>query len=72
MSTEYNLVETIKENTKYYTQRQIECAKAARKLVQSIGHPTIENLKKIITMNGIKNCPVTVGDITLAKNLVQI
>ena len=34
-----------------------------------MGFPHINDLKNIITINGVKNCPITVDDINLAKKI---
>ena len=68
-SAQYNLVETIQDNMKYYTDRQIQQTKVARMFLHALGHPSVQNIKYIITINGIKNCPVTVANITLAEKI---
>ena len=42
-------------------------AKAARKFLQAMGYPHIKDLKNIIAINGVKNCPITTGDINIAE-----
>ena len=64
-----NMISTVKENRKGYTQRQFDAAKRARKLYHSLGCPTTENFKAIIRMKVIKNCPVTVDDINIAERI---
>ena len=44
-------------------------AKRARKLLHILGFPTAENLKNMLRMNAIKNCPVTVEDVTNAEKI---
>ena len=39
----------------------------ARKFYHSIGCPLVENMKNLIRMNAIKNCPVTTQDVTNAE-----
>ena len=41
----------------------------ARKILQALGHLSTHNIKSIITMNSIKNYPVTVADIILAEKI---
>lgn len=60
-----NLVSTVKEYCKGYTQRQFEDAKRARKLYHILGCPTVENFNHIIRQNIIKNCPVTIDDVKI-------
>jgi hypothetical protein len=54
-----SMVETIKENESFYTPRQVNHARQACKLIHALGCPTVTNLKAIIWMNSITNCPVT-------------
>ena len=65
--TEYNLLETVEQNTEHYTNRQIEKAKQARALYHALGTPTIKDFKAILRMNAIKNCPITLEDIDVAE-----
>ena len=67
--TPYNHVQTVEENMKMYTPRQIQQAKAARDLLASLGTPTVRDMKTAITTNAIKNVPVTVKDIDLAEQI---
>ena len=63
------LVETVEENKKGYTQRQIARADRARHLQETIMFPSIQDLKTMIQMNAIKNCPVTIEDIKLCEKI---
>jgi len=63
------MVQTTEENKKGYTQRQFERAKQARKLYHILGCPTVENYKHILRQNLIKNCPVTIEDVTIAEKI---
>ena len=62
-------LETVSENKTFYTDRQKEDAKRARALLHTLSCPSIAELKKIITMNGIGDCPVTVEHIKLAEQI---
>ena len=62
-------VQTVEENKLFYTDRQVERAKQARELLHALGCPSIADLKNIIKMNSIKDCPVTVDDINLAEKI---
>ena len=64
-----NMIATVTENRKGYTQRQFEDAKRARRLYHIVGCPTVENFKHIIRQNIIKNCPVTIEDINIAEKI---
>ena len=63
------LLETITEIKKYYTDWQIQQAKAAQKFLQAVGYPHIRYLKNIIVINGVKNCPITIGDINITEKI---
>jgi hypothetical protein len=56
-----NFVSTVKENLEGFTKREVDDAMVARKLYHTSGCPTVDNLKMMIWMNQIKNCPVTSG-----------
>ena len=66
---DFNFMETVEENKRFYTDRQIERAKTARKLYNTIGNPSVHDFKNLIKMNSIKNCPVTIEDINIAENI---
>ena len=63
------MVETIKGNKSFFTDRQVQRAKEARKLLQALGYPTVQDLKALIQMNTIQNCPVTGEDVDLAQKI---
>ena len=65
----YQLLETVEENSAFYTNRQIARAKAARSLYHALGTPTVGDYKAIIRMNAIKNCPITMEDIDIAETI---
>ena len=64
-----SMVQTVKDNEAFYSRRQIDRAKRARELLHSLGCPSVADLKKIIKMNSIQNCPVTVDDVNLAEQI---
>ena len=64
-----NMIATVTENRKGYTQRQFENAKRARMLYHAVGCPTVENFKHILRQNIIKNCPVTIEDVNIAEKI---
>jgi hypothetical protein len=63
------LVDSVAENKIGYTKREFEGAKQARKLYHTLGCPTVENFKHILRQNIIKNCPVTIGDVSTAERI---
>ena len=52
-----SLVTTVAKNRSHYTMKQFEKAKEARRLYHNIGTPTVENYKRLLRANMIKNCP---------------
>ena len=65
----HTFVATVKDNIEGYSKNEVDGARRARKLYHAIGCPTIENLKHIIRMNLIRNCPVTTEDINNAERI---
>ena len=64
-----NLMNTVEENKKLYTKRQVARAEIARKLYQVIGYPSLRDYKHIIQTHQIKNCPVTIEDINISEKI---
>ena len=64
-----NVVTSVEENKRGYTQRQFENAKQARRLYHIVGCPTVTNFKHILRQNIIKNCPVTTEDVNIAEKI---
>ena len=63
------MVETVKDNKKFYTKREFDKAQRARTLMKSLGFPTTDDLRSIIRMNSIMNNPVTLQDVDLADRI---
>ena len=63
------MVNTVAENMKLYTKRQVARAEEARKLYQVIGYPSLRDFKHVIQTNQIKNCPVTIEDINICEKI---
>ena len=64
-----NMVCTVAENRKNYTQRQFDDAKKARRLYHIVGCPALESFKQAIRQRIIKNNPVTVADVNIAERI---
>jgi hypothetical protein len=64
-----NFVSTVKENLEGFTKREVDDAMLARKLYHTSGCPTVDNLRMMIRMNQIENCPVTITDVTNATKI---
>ena len=57
------MVQTVKQQSEGYSQKQIEQVKTARDFQAKVGHPSTQDLKLIVSSNIIVNCPITVADI---------
>jgi hypothetical protein len=63
------MVQTVKGKLSFFTDSQVSLAQRAHKLLHALGCPFIVDLKRIIKMNSIKNCPVTTEDLDLAEKI---
>ena len=66
---DFSMLQTVDENRLGYSQRQYEQAKLEREIYDAIGNPSVEDFKKIIRTNGIKNCLITIEDINAALKI---
>ena len=67
--TETVFVQSVEENMKFHTPREIKRAKAARDLLAALGTPSMADLKAAIAMNAISDLPVRTVDIDLAEKI---
>ena len=58
----YTLVNTVTEQKKLFTPRQVKAADTARALYRMIGRPSETIFQRILRNNQIHNCPVTPTD----------
>lgn len=58
----YNFLNTVSENKKNFTARQVQGADKARDLYRKIGRPSQHFFELILRRNLIHNCPITVDD----------
>ena len=63
------MVNTVAENLRGFTKKQIERARVARKLYHKMGCPSVRNMKFALRQKLIQNCPVTVEDINIAEQI---
>ena len=63
------MIQTVEENKKYYTKRQLDDANKARELYHILGAPSTPAFKSMIRMNQIKDCPVTIDHINIADKI---
>ncbi len=68
-SEQQNFMNTVEENKKLYTKRQIAGAEAARKLYQVVGYPSLKDFMHIIQTHGINNCPITLEDVKISQKI---
>ena len=59
-----SFLNTVAENSKFYSRHEIEGAKNARKLQHLLGWPGTSTFKSYINKNLINNCEVTVDDVS--------
>jgi hypothetical protein len=64
-----SLVNTVKQAEEGFTKRQIAQAKLAREFQGTVGNPSTNDLKAIISSNQIANCPITVSDVDRAETI---
>ena len=64
---ELSFIQTVKETSEGYSQRQIAQAKMAREFQAKVGHPSTADLKAILKTNQISNCPITPQDVERAE-----
>ena len=62
-------VQTIEENAKFLTPKEIASANVAKWLLHALGYSLVVNLKTIIKMNVIQDNPITESDIKLMEYL---
>ena len=63
------LLQSVKQNKSLHTKKQIEGADAARQLQTNIGYPSTTTFKQMISNNLIRNCGVTVDDVSRAERI---
>ena len=60
--TNYTFLNTVHNNKKNFTRREIQGADNARELMRKIGRPSQATFETVLSQNQIINCPVTVAD----------
>ena len=64
-------VQTIEENAKFLTPKEIAQANVAKQLYHALGYPSVVDLKTIIKTNMIWNNPSTKYDVKLMEHLFR-
>ena len=65
----FSFINTVSENKKGYTQRQVKSAEVARTLYAKVCYPSWKYFKWVIISNQIKDCPVTVEDVGVSLKI---
>jgi hypothetical protein len=64
-----DFVNTVSEIKEGFTKRQIKSAELARTLYKTLSYPSMKDFKWVIQSNQIKDCPVTVQYIDVARKI---
>ena len=63
------LLQTRMENESFCTPRQVARAKEARAFLYAMGTPSVKDLKATVHSGIVKDCPVTVEDVSIAEEV---
>jgi hypothetical protein len=63
------MVSTVIQESEGFSKNQIAQAKTARDFQTKVGHPSAQDLKSVIKLNLIANCPVMTEDVDRAKTI---
>jgi hypothetical protein len=63
------MVSTVPQKSEGFSKKQIAQAKTARDIQTKVGHPSTQDLKSVIKLNLIANCPVTTEDVDRAETI---
>jgi hypothetical protein len=63
------MVSTIAQESEGFSKKQIAQAKTARDFQTKVGHPSTQDLKSVIKLDLIANCPVTTEDVDRAETI---
>jgi hypothetical protein len=67
--TGYSYLQTVADNKKLFTKRQIDAADKSHQLYRMLGRPGADRFMDIIRNNFIINCPVTIDDVARAQRI---
>ena len=65
----FSFLNTVKENKKQFTKRQVQRADRAMQLYETMGPGSMRDFQTVIQMNGIKNCPMVQDDIKVMQKI---
>ena len=63
------LLNTVAENRSWFTPRQFSRSKLAIRIYAMMGHPSHKDFHNMVCSHTIKNCPLTIDDITGANTV---
>jgi hypothetical protein len=63
------MVSTVAQQSEGFSKKQIAQAKTARDFQTKVGHPSTQDLKSVIQLHLIANCPVTTEDVDRAETI---
>ena len=66
---QYGFVQTVAENMKLFTKRQIDGALKARNLYETLGYPSSADFESVLRAGSIGGCTVTVEDAQVAQRI---
>ena len=66
-ATNYSFLNAVHSNKSYFHKREIIGAGAARILLQLVGWPSTQSLKGAVEKKQIRNCPITIVNISLSQ-----
>jgi uncharacterized short protein YbdD (DUF466 family) len=66
-----SLVQTVHENSQFFTPRQIESSKLARDLYEMIGCPSYNDYIAIVKNNLLPNINITVKDVEMLREFSE-
>jgi hypothetical protein len=60
------LINTIEENMKKFTKKELKSAELAKSLYTILGKPSVKDFIALVKNNGLQNCPINIHDIERA------
>ena len=63
------LIQTVAENSTYFTPADIQKANLAKRIYEMVGRPSSRNFYNLIKYKMIQDCPVTIADVKIAQTI---
>ena len=64
---EFGFIQTVKDNMKLFSKRQIDGATQAKDLFKKMIFPSTANFSAIVSAGGVPGCDVTLKDMKVAE-----